>query len=233
MSESRASNRPPHQGVFLEPSAGDAVAIGKTASRQVSRMDAEQRRRLKKKLENGMPGEWNWQPITMEHQAARAGAPRLAPFEPYVSQLEGREIPGFEGAEQGIFWIHGNNMRPTVLAYDHLICHPLKTIGDLPEGALAVVIIQDEMMLKRVFFQSGKVVLQNDNPAFRSLEVAPEMFDEVWQVLGRITRVLDAEKPARENYLSDLQEEMREVRANFEKIKKDFKKMGLVIEKGR
>ncbi|MGB9866860.1 MAG: transcriptional repressor LexA [Bacillota bacterium] len=51
-------------------------------------------------------------------------------------------------------------------------------------GDIAVVLLGDEATVKRVVFDSGRVILQPENPAYEKIVVSP---DQQFKVLGKVT----------------------------------------------
>jgi repressor LexA len=56
-------------------------------------------------------------------------------------------------------------------------------------GEIAVVLVNDEATLKRVFEEAGGLVLKGDNPEFAPLRFAPDEAAEMVQILGKVVGV--------------------------------------------
>lgn len=48
---------------------------------------------------------------------------------------------------------------------------------------IVVAIVQGELLVKRLLFQNGKVLLAAENPHYEPIEVTPELGFEVWGVV--------------------------------------------------
>lgn len=72
--------------------------------------------------------------------------------------------------------IHGDSMEPTYLEGDvvYIKCRP-----DVPEGAVAVVFLDDEATLKHVYKRPTGLTLWSDNPAHMPIQIEYEDYNNV------------------------------------------------------
>ena len=101
--------------------------------------------------------------------AVAAGGPRLIPEE-----AEDRvTLPAdwAKGEEVFLLRVQGESMNPTILAGDQVV---VRRQERLPEGAVGVFRVDNEVTLKRWHYREGsRVILKGDNPEF-----APLAFDK-------------------------------------------------------
>ncbi len=92
-------------------------------------------------------------------------------------------------------WVRGEEVFLLKIAGDSMA--PLLQPGDLvmvrvqsrvARGDIAVVLVDDEATVKRVYEEAGGLVLRGDNPDFTPLRFSPEEAAEV-SILGKVTGV--------------------------------------------
>ena len=76
-------------------------------------------------------------------------------------------------------------MAPVILP-DDLVMVRMQT--RVARGEIAVVLVDDEATLKRVYEEAGGLVLKGDNPEFTPLRISPQEAADV-QVLGKVVGV--------------------------------------------
>ncbi len=72
--------------------------------------------------------------------------------------------------------IHGDSMEPTYLEGDVVY---LKCCPDVPEGAVAVVFLDDEATIKHIYKRPTGLTLWSDNPSHMPIQVEYEDYDNV------------------------------------------------------
>jgi repressor LexA len=90
------------------------------------------------------------------------------------------------GEEVFLLKITGDSMAPLLLPGDLVM---VKVQPRVARGEIAVVLVDDEATLKRVFEEAGGLVLKGDNPEFPPLRFAPEEAAEMVQILGKVVGV--------------------------------------------
>jgi repressor LexA len=98
--------------------------------------------------------------------AIPAGGPRLVPEE-----AEDRvTLPAdwAKGEEVFLLRVQGESMSPTILSGDQVI---VRRQGRVPEGAMGVFRVENEVTLKRWHRQGDRVLLKGDNPSYAPLVI--------------------------------------------------------------
>ena len=81
--------------------------------------------------------------------------------------------------------VAGESMAPLLLPGDLVM---VRVQSRVARGEIAVVLIDDEATLKRVYEEAGGLVLRGDNPEFTPLRLTPAETAEV-RILGRVVGV--------------------------------------------
>jgi repressor LexA len=81
--------------------------------------------------------------------------------------------------------VAGESMAPLLLPGDLVMVRVQQRVA---RGEIAVVLIDDEATLKRVYEEAGGLVLKGDNPDFTPLRFAPAAAADV-QILGKVVGV--------------------------------------------
>jgi|UniRef100_A0A7C3SID7 repressor LexA len=90
------------------------------------------------------------------------------------------------GDEVFLLRVTGNSMAPLLLPGDLVMVRAQPRVA---RGEIAVVLVNEEATLKRVYEEAGGLVLKGDNPEFPPLRFAPEEAAEMVQVLGKVVGV--------------------------------------------
>lgn len=120
---------------------------------------------------------------------------------PVVGRIAaGRPLLAVENVEDTLplprAWVHGDEVFLLRVTGDSMA--PLLLPGDLvmvrvqprvARGEIAVVLVNDEATLKRVYEEAGGLVLKGDNPEFPPLRFSPEEAAELVQILGKVVGV--------------------------------------------
>lgn len=61
--------------------------------------------------------------------------------------------------------------------------------NDVDNGEIAAVLIDDEIVLKRVYKADGSIILQSENPAYKPIVVRPEDTKDV-RIIGKLKKVV-------------------------------------------
>jgi repressor LexA len=72
-----------------------------------------------------------------------------------------------------------------ILDGDTVIVQPQ---GTVPDGEIAVAMVDNEATVKRLYRRAGQIVLQPENPLYSPLEINPDARD--FRVVGRVVGVL-------------------------------------------
>ena len=118
--------------------------------------------------------------------AIAAGGPRLVPEE-----AEDRvTLPAdwAKGEEVFLLRVQGESMRPTILSGDQVI---VRRQERLPEGAVGVFRLDNEVTLKRWHREGDRVILKGDNPKFEPLTIERKNLAD----LGVIGQVIGIYRP--------------------------------------
>jgi repressor LexA len=89
------------------------------------------------------------------------------------------------GEEAFLLKVAGDSMAPLILPGDLVM---VKVQPRVSRGEIAVVLVDDEATLKRVYEEPGGLVLKGDNPDFTPLRISRDEAEAV-QVLGKVVGV--------------------------------------------
>jgi repressor LexA len=104
--------------------------------------------------------------IVPRYGAVAAGGPRLVPEE-----AEDRvTLPAdwARGEEVFLLRVQGESMAPTILSGDQVI---VRRQEQVPEGAVGVFRVDNEVTLKRLYKEADNILLKGDNPVFAPLVI--------------------------------------------------------------
>jgi len=91
-----------------------------------------------------------------------------------------------QGEEVFLLRVSGESMAPLLLPGDLVMVRVQPRVS---RGEIAVVLVEEEATVKRVFEEAGGLVLKGDNPDFTPLRFAPEEAAELVQILGKVVGV--------------------------------------------
>ena len=89
------------------------------------------------------------------------------------------------GEEVFLLKVTGESMAPLILPDDLVM---VRVQSRVARGEIAVVLVDDEATLKRVYEEAGGLALKGDNPDFTPLRFSPAEAAEV-QILGKVVGV--------------------------------------------
>ncbi len=90
-----------------------------------------------------------------------------------------------QGEEVFLLKVTGESMAPVILPDDLVM---VRAQARVARGEIAVVLVDDEATLKRVYEEAGGLVLKGDNPDFTPLRFSADEAVDV-QVLGKVVGV--------------------------------------------
>ena len=102
----------------------------------------------------------------LRYGAVAAGGPRLIPEE--AEDRVALPADWAKGEEVFLLRVQGESMSPTILSGDQVI---VRRQERLPEGAVGVFRLDNEVTLKRWHREGDRVVLRGDNPEFEPLTI--------------------------------------------------------------
>ena len=91
-----------------------------------------------------------------------------------------------QGEEVFLLRVSGESMAPLLLPGDLVMVRVQPRVG---KGEIAVILVDEEATVKRVFEEAGGLVLKGDNPEFAPLRFPPEEAAEMVQILGKVVGV--------------------------------------------
>lgn len=91
-----------------------------------------------------------------------------------------------QGEEVFLLRVSGDSMAPLLLPGDLVMVRVQPRVS---RGEIAVVLVDEEATVKRVFEEAGGLVLKGDNPDFTPLRFAPGEAAELVQILGKVVGV--------------------------------------------
>lgn len=143
----------------------------------------------------------------------------------YFSQLEYFRIPGFDKeGNHRIFLVHGHSMHPTLSESDHLVCSEVKDLKDLENGDLAVFVTDTDIVVKRVRFDNGTLILESDNPKFHAYTIENSKIDEIWRVEGKVTRLIE-QISSQKSDVEDMAKEMKKMQKQISSFREELKRL--------
>jgi repressor LexA len=89
------------------------------------------------------------------------------------------------GEEVFLLKVMGESMAPVIMPDDLVM---VRVQSRVARGEIAVVVIDDEATLKRVYEEAGGLVLRGDNPDFIPLRISPAETAEL-HILGKVVGV--------------------------------------------
>lgn len=111
------------------------------------------------------------------------------PHDPQMlERLDMYFLPGFQGSDNFIFEVKGHSMLPLIAEGDYLVGSEVTDFRDLPENGLGIILLSDELLVKRVDGVGDELLLKSENPDERVLRVNKKDVKAFWKVLGMITR---------------------------------------------
>ncbi len=90
------------------------------------------------------------------------------------------------GEEAFLLKVTGDSMAPLIMPGDLVLVRVQPRVG---RGEIAVVLIDEETTLKRVYEEAGGLVLKGDNPDFAPLRFSSSEAAELVQILGKVVGV--------------------------------------------
>jgi len=91
-----------------------------------------------------------------------------------------------QGEEVFLLRVSGDSMAPLLLPGDLVMVRVQPRVN---RGEIAVVLVDEEATVKRVYEEAGGLVLKGDNPDFTPLRFAPEEAAVLVQILGKVVGV--------------------------------------------
>jgi repressor LexA len=91
-----------------------------------------------------------------------------------------------QGEEVFLLRVSGESMAPLLLPGDLVMVRVQPRVS---RGEIAVVLVDEEATVKRVFEEAGGLVLKGDNPDFVPLRFSPGEAAELVQILGKVVSV--------------------------------------------
>jgi repressor LexA len=91
-----------------------------------------------------------------------------------------------QGEEVFLLRVSGESMAPLLLPGDLVMVRVQPRVS---RGEIAVVLVDEEATVKRVFEEAGGLVLKGDNPEFVPLRFSPGEAAELVQILGKVVGV--------------------------------------------
>lgn len=91
-----------------------------------------------------------------------------------------------QGEEVFLLRVTGESMAPLLLPGDLVMVRVQPRVS---RGEIAVVLVDEEATVKRVYEEAGGLVLRGDNPEFAPLRFSPDEAAEIVQILGKVVGV--------------------------------------------
>ena len=150
----------------------------------------------------------------------------------FFSQLEYYRIPGFQkSGNHRIFLVQGDSMYPTISETDYLVCSEVGDTSKLENGDLAVFVTADGVVVKRVRFDKGLIILESDNPKYKAFTLEEKSVSEVWKVEAKVTKLIEDFTPGKSedqqqiaNTLKEMKDQLNDFKGELDRINGELKK---------
>ena len=83
-----------------------------------------------------------------------------------------------------LFDVMGESMEPTIMHKDTVLAS--KRESDPVSGQIYVIRVDDELLVKRILREPGKLIVASDNPAHRSFEIDLAAPHPNFEIIGRV-----------------------------------------------
>ncbi len=127
-------------------------------------------------------------------------------------------ISKFSTGEFVSFEVEGESMYPTLEDGDLLICTKLLPIyyaHTVKDGQIYVIVTKEEVLVKRVvnkIHTNGLLVLESDNPEFKTKNMRMEKVQEIWKIEGTLKTNLPKAPKLTASIEKKLEEIMKEIK---------------------
>lgn len=108
--------------------------------------------------------------------------------EKYLGRRDSYRIPGFSGKNHLLFKVHGDSMKPVLVEEDYLVAERVKSLEALEDSTIAVVVLKDKLVVKRMKQNGEGYLLHGENPDSQQYEIEASEIKSVWKVVGKVTR---------------------------------------------
>lgn len=144
----------------------------------------------------------------------------------YLEKLESYRIPGFNGKDSLLFKVQGHSMCPTIAEDDYLVCQRMADKEEMEGLGLVVVLLEQQLLVKRLLWENNHWILRSDNPDFEDVKVERKNIEAVWKVIGKVTSEFLKTSKDDFNRILELKGELAKLKAEVELCRVSFFKVG-------
>lgn len=139
----------------------------------------------------------------------------------YFSKLKYYRIPGFRGSNHRLFKVHGESMYPTLSEDDYLVCAEV-TVDDLSNGDMVVLVTDSDIVVKRIRKEEDVLILDSDNPKFKSYLMPTENIHELWKVEAKVTKLIESTTTENDREIAQVSRELARMKDEVTSFKADL-----------
>lgn len=139
----------------------------------------------------------------------------------YLNTLDVYKIPGFEEGNYRLFEINGDSMIPTIYPREMVVSEFVEEWEKLENGTLCVVITEDGIVAKRLYFydeNKNLLILKSDNSKFQTYTVDISEVHEIWLIKAKITSVFAPNTNFDNHKFESLESDIHRLKSQMNKI---------------
>lgn len=159
--------------------------------------------------------------IPMINEEAKAGYIKGCRDENFLRTLDVYKIPGYDSGNYRLFEIDGDSMIPTLYPREIVVTEYVEEWENLENGTLGVVITEDGIVAKRVYFYEedrNLLILKSDNSSYKTYSLNMDEVIEIWTVNAKITNVFAQENLVDARQLETLTSDMEALKEQMSKL---------------
>jgi len=139
----------------------------------------------------------------------------------FVKELDMYLVPGFEEGDMRMFEVPNEDMAPSLVPGEVVICEAQEDHTALENGTLAVIVTKEGLFMRRVHFYANEkhvLILKSDTRKVKNLNIHHDKVEEIWVVKGKITSAFASEGKIDSRRIERLE-------ASLDSIRKEVKKL--------
>lgn len=144
----------------------------------------------------------------------------------HLDVLDHYRVPGVDSDHYRIFEVEDDNMSPILSQHDAILCEHVPSLDRVVEGSVNVLVLKKDIAVGRISTGGGgknKVLLQNENPAYKDIKANSSDIKEIWQVKSKITNSLGASEANDNSKINQLETEVSSILGKLDTILEKIK----------
>lgn len=158
--------------------------------------------------------------ILLVNEKAAAGYPHNLQDPQWYEQLPAFDLPlpQYRNATYRGFQVEGDSMLPGIKPGEWVIGRAMNSFDDIINNRVYVLVLSDSILVKKVHKlpEKNKIKLNSFNEGYLPVEIHYKEVQELWLVNSKLSFGID--EKADSNLLKELQESMKELKSQFNKI---------------